>query len=199
MGKTVSKSAKQSVNAMKGRKSPNVRKELKKTRGRPPSMSPEMIEKALELIEQGKVNLEVSQALGISHETFYATLARDRDFSERYAVVKRQSTEVLVDQARQVNRDALTAENGHQVAAHKHLADALRWEAARRAPTKWGEKAVVEITGQIDLTDRDELAKRLAFLEAMLNPSQLQHGQVIDITPLSGPDTGTNDEDTDPT
>jgi hypothetical protein len=199
MGKTVSKSAKQSVNGTKGRKSPNMRKELKKKVGRPPAMSPDMIEKALEKVEQGKGNVELCRELGINPDTFYATLARDAEFSERYATAKRMSTEALVDQAKETNRAALTAENGHQVAAHKHLADALRWEAARRAPTKWGEKAVVEIAGQIDLTDRDELAKRLAFLEAMLNPNQLQHGQVIDITPMSGPDTGTNDEDTDPT
>jgi hypothetical protein len=195
MGKTVSKSAKQSVNATKGRKSPKVREELKKKMGRPPALSPELQEKALELLEQGKGNREACEALGIGVDALYSALARDTEFHERYATVKRTSVEALVDQARQVNRDALTAENGHQVAAHKHLADALRWEAARRAPTKWGEKAVVEITGQIDLTDRDELAKRLAFLEAMLNPSQLQHGQVIDITPMSGPDTGTNTED----
>lgn len=187
------KSGTVSVKSTQGRKSPNVRKELKKKKGRPPSMSSDMIEKALEKVEQGKGNRELCQELGISHETFYATLARDIEFSDRYAVAKRASTEALVDQAREVNKQALAAENGHQVAAHKHLADAMRWEAARRAPTKWGEKAVVEIAGQIDLSDREELAKRLAFLEAMLTPSQLGHGQVIDITPMSGPDTGAND------
>lgn len=189
--------AKASVNATKRGKSANVRKELKKRIGRPPAMSPDVQERALELIEQGKGNRELCQELGISHETFYATLARDAEFSDRYGVAKRQSVDALVDQAREVNRQALGAKAGHEVQAHKHLADALRWEAARRAPTKWGEKAVVEIAGQIDLTDRHELAKRLAFLEAMLNPAQLDRGQVIDITPMSGPDAGADSDLTD--
>lgn len=189
---------KPSVNAAKQPKAAKVRKELKKKIGRPPALSPEMQDHLLGMIEQGRGNREACSALGINPDTLYATIARDLDFSDRYQAAKRASVDALVDQARDVNAQALAAESGAAVAAHKHLADALRWEAARRAPQRWGEKAIVEVTGGVDLSDREELAKRLAFLEAMMAPQHLPHGQVIDITPTYGPDVGASTDPTEP-
>ena len=135
--------------------------------GRPPAMSPDVQEELLELIEAGKSNREACKQVGISHDTLYATLARVPEFSDRYRVAKQASVDALVDRAQEVNELALGAETGAAVAAHKHLADALRWEAARRAPQRWGEKASVELSGRVDVNDPAELAKRLAFIEAM--------------------------------
>lgn len=144
-----------------------MRNEQEKGRGRPPSLSPELQEQIIEMLEAGKSNRDACAAVGVNPDTLYSTLSRDADFSERYRQAKQAAVDALVDQANEVNRLALGAETGASVAAHKHLADALRWEASRRAPQRWGEKASVEINGRVDLDDAQELAKRLAFLEAL--------------------------------
>ena len=141
--------------------------EQEKGRGRPPAMSPEIQDEILEHLEAGKGNREACQMVGISHECLYSTIARNAEFADRYRQAKQAAVDALVDEANNVNRLALGAETGAAVAAHKHLADALRWEASRRVPQRWGEKASVELTGRVDITDQQELAKRLAFIEAM--------------------------------
>jgi hypothetical protein len=52
------------------------------------------------------------------------------------------------------------------VAGAKVFADFKKWQAARLAPNRWGDKAQINITTQLDSSDQ-EMAKRIAFLEAL--------------------------------
>jgi len=144
-----------------------VSNEQEKSRGRPPALSPDVQEEIIGLLRQGKGNREACRMAGVGVDALYYAISTMADFAERYRDAKQAAVDALVDRASEVNEMALGAETGAAVAAHKHLADALRWEAARRAPQKWGEKASIEVTGKVDMDDPAELAKRLAFLEAL--------------------------------
>jgi hypothetical protein len=104
--------------------------------------------------------------VGLPHQNFYLTLNRDADFRERYEQAKAGAVEALVDEGERAASLAPTAENGAQVSGLKVLADYKFRMASRLAPQRWGEKASVHVTGTVS-TDETEMAKRVAFLEAL--------------------------------
>jgi hypothetical protein len=182
----------------KGQKLAKVREELKKKKGRRPVLTEEVFQRILDGICQGKSNAKACEEAGTAPETLYLNLAKHQDMMQRYREVKNTSVEAMAEEALETNRKALKAATGAEVQAHKHLADGLRWTAARLAPQRWGERAQVEIIGRVDLTDPHELAKRLAFLERLSSPhAQVIDAQAIDMTDEYGPDAGTDTDLTD--
>lgn len=145
-----------------------------KTMGRPTVFTPDTKDLLLEYIEAGASNPEACRMLGVQPSGLYFTLSRDPEFRERYEHAKAAGVDAVVDEAEEAARDARRAESGHQVAGAKVFTDFKKWQAARLAPNRWGEKAQVHVTGAIDATDQ-ELAKRVAFIEA-LNASQNGEG-----------------------
>jgi hypothetical protein len=135
-------------------------------RGRPPTLSADDKDLLLEAIAGGMSNTKACRSLGIESSTFYLTLGREPDFMERYQAAKAGAVDAVVDEAEEAAERAQTAETGAQVAGIKVFTDFKKWQAARLAPQRWGEKASVHITGQI-ATDDQEMAKRVAFLEAL--------------------------------
>ena len=134
--------------------------------GRPPTLSADDKDLLLEAIASGLSNQKACRSLGIEPSTFYLTLGREPDFMERYQAAKAGAVDAFVDEAEEAAQEARRAENGHQVAGAKVFADFKKWQAARLAPQRWGEKASVHVTGAI-VTDDQEMAKRVAFLEAL--------------------------------
>lgn len=55
----------------------------------------------------------------------------------------------------------------------KVFTDFKKWQAARLAPQRWGEKSNVTITTAIS-DDPVEMAKRVAFLEALQGPQEAE-------------------------
>lgn len=135
-------------------------------RGRPPVLTPDDKDLVLDAIESGLPVRKACRSIGIETSTFYSTLSHDPEFMERYDRAKVVAVDAIVHDAEDEAEKVLAAENGTQVAAAKVFIDHKRWMASRIAPQKWGEKASVNITGAI-ATDDQELAKRLAFLEAL--------------------------------
>lgn len=141
--------------------------------GRPPSMSADDKDLVLEAIESGMPVRKACRSLGIDVSTFYLTMSREPEFSERYEAAKAAAVDALVHEGEEAAERALTAESGAQVAGIKVYAD-YKWRMASRiAPQKWGEKASVHVTGALAVDDQ-EMAKRVAFLEAL---EALQGGQ----------------------
>jgi hypothetical protein len=134
--------------------------------GRPTVFTADTKDLILEYIESGMSNPEACRMLGVQPSGLYLTLSRDPDFRERYEQAKAAGVDAIVDEAEQAAHEARRAESGHQVAGAKVFADFKKWQAARLAPNRWGEKAQVHITGQIQADDQ-EMAKRVAFLEAL--------------------------------
>lgn len=134
--------------------------------GRPPTLSPDDKDLLLEAISTGVSNSKACRSLGIEPSTFYLTLGREPEFMERYVAAKAGAVDAYVDEAEEAAEKAMTADTGAQVAGIKVFTDFKKWQVARLAPQRWGEKASVHITGQI-ATDDQEMAKRIAFLEAL--------------------------------
>ena len=134
--------------------------------GRPTVFTPDTKDLILEYIEAGHSNHEACRMVGTQFQNFYLTLSRDPEFRERYERAKAAGVDALVDEGERATAQALTAENGAQVAGIKVYADYKKWMASRIAPQRWGEKSSVHVTGQIS-DDPQEMAKRVAFLQAL--------------------------------
>lgn len=134
--------------------------------GRPPTLSADDKDLILEAIASGLSNAKACKSVGAEPSTFYLTLGREPEFMERYQAAKAGAVDAFVDEAEEAAHEARRAENGHQVAGAKVFADFKKWQAARLAPQRWGEKASIHVTGQIS-DDPQEMAKRVAFLQAL--------------------------------
>ena len=135
-------------------------------RGRPPALSASDKDLLLEYIAGGMSNNKACHEMRIEPATFYLTLNRDPDFLERYQAAKASAAEALVDDGEAAAERAEFAESGAKVAGLKVRADYKFRMASRLAPNRWGEKASVHVTGTVS-TDETEMAKRVAFLEAL--------------------------------
>lgn len=134
--------------------------------GRPPTLSADDKDLLLEYIAGGMSNSKACRMLHIEPSTFYLTLGREPEFMERYQAAKAGAVDAFVDEAEEAAERAQTAETGAQVAGIKVFTDFKKWQAARLAPQRWGEKSSVHVTGQIS-DDPQEMAKRVAFLQAL--------------------------------
>jgi hypothetical protein len=134
--------------------------------GRPTAFTPDTKDLILEYIEAGYSNTKACQMVGVDVSNLYLTQSRDPEFREKYDAAKAAAVDAMVDEAEEAAQDARRAENGHQVAGAKVFADFKKWQAARLAPNRWGDKAQINITTQLDSSDQ-EMAKRIAFLEAL--------------------------------
>ena len=135
--------------------------------GRPKAITPKIAERLIELIASGMENPKVCLEIGIAPSTLYLELARNSEFSERYRAAKISAVDAVVDRVIAIAEDALKADTSAAVAAHKLLADKLTWKASRIAPQLWGERAQVDVVSRLDPLDTVEIAKRLAFMEAL--------------------------------
>lgn len=134
--------------------------------GRPTVFTPDCKDLILEYIEAGYSNEDACSMVGLPHQNFYLTISRDQSFRERYEAAKAVAVEAVVDAADREASKVLAAENGTQVAAAKVFID-HKWKmASRLAPNRWGEKASITVNSQVS-DDPQELAKRLAFLQAL--------------------------------
>lgn len=146
-------------------------------------MTPELQEELLDLIGSGVPNIEACGRVGIDPATLYYTIRRSPEFYHSYDLAKKASVDALVDRARAEAQAAKRAENGAQVQGHKLAWDHEWREAQRLAPQRWGEKAQVELTGNVSTNDPLDIAKRLAFIEA-LGQASIAGGQVDDADEL---------------
>jgi hypothetical protein len=134
--------------------------------GRPVIFDSDMKERFLEHLCSGLSNAEACAATGIARPTLHLHLSRDADFRERYEMAKAAAVEALIDLAEEAAESAPRAETGAQVAGIKVYVDHLWRKASRIAPHRWGERPSVAVVVN-DIYDDQELAKRLAFLEAL--------------------------------
>jgi len=134
--------------------------------GRPVRFDAGMRQAFLEALASGLSNAEACRTAGIALATLHWHIGRDPDFREQYETAKAASVDALVDRAEEAAERALTAETGAQVAGIKILVDHLWRKAGRIAPQKWGERPAVAVMVN-EVSSDQEVAKRLAFLEAL--------------------------------
>ncbi len=134
--------------------------------GRPVEFGPEEKEHLLDLIAGGAGNDRACREVGICRATLYRTLSRDPAFSEAYDAAKRGAVDAIVDHCEELAERAEHAETGAEVAGIALAIKFGMWRAGRIAPRRWGDRAEVHITTQVSM-DETEIAKRVAFLEAL--------------------------------
>jgi hypothetical protein len=134
--------------------------------GRPTVMTPDVKDLILEYLEAGYSNPEACAMMHIDPSVLYMTCSRDPEFNERYEAAKRASVDARIHKADILAEQATMAESGAKVAGLKVAIDHEWRKASRIAPQKWGEKATVTVNSQVS-DDPQELAKRLAFLQAL--------------------------------
>ena len=134
--------------------------------GRPVIFNAEMKDRFLERLSSGLSNAEACAATGIARPTLHLHLSRDPEFRERYEIAKAAAVDALIDRAEEAAEQALNAESGARVAGIKVYIEHLWRKASRIAPQKWGERPSVAVVVN-DVYDDQEMAKRLAFLNAL--------------------------------
>lgn len=138
--------------------------------GRPVVFDAAMKRTFLEALSSGLSNAEACAVAGLALPTLHWHVSRDAEFRERYESAKAASVDSLIDKAEAAAERALTAETGAQVAAVKVLVDHLWRKASRISPQKWGERPAVAVMVN-EISSDQEVAKRLAFLEALNSAS----------------------------
>jgi len=118
-------------------------------RGAPSRKTPELIERILAGIAEGKSTRAVCNEVGIGQRTVWDWLASDREFSQQYARAKMFCADCLADEIIEIaddsSRDTYIDSKGQQVTNHKAIAqaklriDARKWYASKLAPKKYGK------------------------------------------------------------
>lgn len=139
-------------------------------RGRPVEFTATAREQLLDLLMSGKSNGEACDAVGISRDTLHRTISKDAEFRDLYQQAKALSVDALIDEGDRLAELALRAETGAQAAGIKIALDHTWRKASRLAPTRWGERPSVAVVVN-EINDPGEVARRLAFLEALRSSS----------------------------
>lgn len=79
-------------------------------------------------------------------------------FGEQYARAREERADVYFDRLDDVSDEAAGAENAVQVAGLRLKADNIKWQLARMAPKRYGDK--LELAGGLDVTSRIERITR---------------------------------------
>lgn len=118
-------------------------------RGAPSRKTPELIERILAGIADGKSTRAVCNEVGIGQRTVWDWLASDREFSQQYARAKMFCADCLTDEiigiADDSSQDTYIDRSGQRVINHKVIAraklriDARKWYAAKLMPKKYGK------------------------------------------------------------
>jgi hypothetical protein len=118
-------------------------------RGAPSRKTPELIERILAGIADGKSTRAVCNEVGVGQRTVWDWLAADREFSQQYAHAKMFCADCLADEIIEIaddsSQDTYIDSKGQRVINHKAIAraklriDARKWLAAKLAPRKYGK------------------------------------------------------------
>jgi hypothetical protein len=117
-------------------------------RGAPSRKTPELIDRILAGIADGRSTRAMCNEVGIGQRTVWDWLASDREFSQQYARAKMFCADCLADEIIEIaddcSRDTYIDRKGQRVIDHKAIAraklriDARKWLAAKLASKKYG-------------------------------------------------------------
>lgn len=118
-------------------------------RGAPSRKTPELVERILAGIIEGKSTRAMCKEVGIGQRTVWDWLAADGEFSQQYARAKQLCADCLADEiieiADDTSHDTYIDRKGRRVINHEVIAlarlriDARKWLAAKLAPKKYGK------------------------------------------------------------
>lgn len=93
-----------------------------------------------------------------SHSTVMDWVNADAEFADHYARARDERADVYFDRLDDVSAEAETAETAVKVAGLRLKADNIKWQLAKMAPKKYGDK--LELGGGLDINNRIERITR---------------------------------------
>jgi len=131
--------------------------------GRPSAWSQELEDKVIDMLSEYSMVYTCKQ-LGISRQTIYTWIDIQTGFLDRYTRATNERADYKAEEIDRIAYDVLDGRydpNSGRVAI-----DALKWTASKLKPKAYGDRQVVDITGNVthaSLSD-DDLSRRLLEL-----------------------------------
>jgi hypothetical protein len=136
---------------------------IPKPHGRPSAWSQELEDKVIDMLSEYSMVYTCKQ-LGISRQTIYTWIDTRNGFLDKYA---RATSERADYKAEEIDRIAYDVLDGRYDANSGRVAiDALKWTASKLKPKAYGDRQVIDVTGNVthaSLSD-DDLSRRLLEL-----------------------------------
>lgn len=134
---------------------------LERRRGAPTKKTPEILAEILTLISEGKSARKACKQAGISSFTWLKWLKEDEDLSLQYARASELGADALADECLEI------ADNPKIDPAKGRLqTDIRKWNAAKNAPKKYGDKQQVEVTGNLVTNDLSKVPQNVLLAAA---------------------------------
>ena len=136
---------------------------IPKPHGRPSAWNQELEDQIIDMLSEYSM-VHTCKQLGISRQTIYTWIDTRNGFLDKYA---RATSERADYKAEEIDRIAYDVLDGRYDANSGRVAiDALKWTASKLKPKAYGDRQVVDITGNVthaSLSD-DDLSRRLLEL-----------------------------------
>ena len=127
-------------------------KEITRGRGRPSEYTHELAFEICALIAEGSTLKEVAAKTGAGRRTILDWLDQHAEFAHQYARAREMQGDSDADEVKHVMRRVIDPETPADDRLDAHQArvaiDALKWSAGKRAPKKYGDRIVQELTGK---------------------------------------------------
>lgn len=104
----------------------------------------DLLIEAISMLASGTPIVIACKQLGIPRTTFYYAIGKDQDLLNMLARAREEYAESIVCEMREI------AETVEDVSRAKLLCDNIKWEAARMAPKKYGDRTALDLGGQSD-------------------------------------------------
>ena len=138
---------------------------IPRPQGRPSAWSQELEDQIIDMLSEHSM-VATCYSLGISRQTIYTWIDIKEGFLDRYT---RATNERADYKAEEIDRIAYEVLDGmHDAHAARVAIDALKWTASKLKPKAYGDRQVVDITGNVThaaLSD-DDLNRRLLELRS---------------------------------
>lgn len=102
------------------------------------------IDRALEMIAEGRSLIQVSSELGVKRSTLYDAFKRD-GVLDRYETARQMAADALAEELVEI------ADSEPDPQRAKVRCDQRRWLASKYLPSRYGEKLDLSITQRVDL------------------------------------------------
>lgn len=121
-----------------------------KKNGRPPIMNPELMAEICARVAAGSNLRRISMEPGMpALSTVFDWFSRDQTFSENYARARMSRADARADQIDEIADGVLKGKIGANEA--RVVIDALKWQAGKEQPKRYGDRIDVEHAGKVDV------------------------------------------------
>jgi len=126
--------------------------------GRPTKYTKEVADEICERLSGGQTLLKICKDEGMPHrKTIHSWILTIEEFRNNYTLARELQAEYWADEINDIaddgSNDYSEDEDGNRIVNHDHIkrsqlrVSVRQWNAARRAPKKWGDRQALEMSG----------------------------------------------------